>query len=132
MIRRCIIGMVIWILMGEVHTFVPPEIDASAWFLYADLPEGYITAGWWLYEIEGMVKYIIAVALVMVLAKRVSSKIYNAAGVLLLHSIFVIVMFVLFYKKPGWAFLIEAGIVLGVLRTFLLKEKIQATVIYMK
>jgi len=134
MIRNCIIGMVAWVLIGEVHALLPADAmlqDASGWFVYP-LPAGYITAGWWLYEIEGMVKYFLAALLVTQLAKRVSSKIYYASMVLVAHSVFVLVMFVAYYKKPQWAFLIEAAAVLAVLRTFLLKEKIQATVIRMK
>ena len=135
MIRRCIIGMVAWMLIGEVHSLLPAEAmaqDASDWFPYANLPAGYITAGWWLYEVEGMVKYMLAAIMVVTLARRVSSKLTYAAYVLVAHSVFVLIMFVGFYKKPAWLFLVEAAIVLSVLRTFLLKEKIQATVIRMK
>lgn len=133
MIRTIIIGMACIIAIGEIHSVLgklwPQEMlqDASAWFANP-LPAGYITAGWWMYEVEGMFKYFMASALVVYLAKRFSTKLYYASLIMLCHSLFVLAMFLVYYKKPVEMFWVEGALIIGFVCCLFVKEKKQGLV----
>lgn len=137
MINRVIILAGCGLLFTELHSvfgwLYPAGMltDASGWFLFGKLPKGYITAGWWLYEIEGLVKYVGGASLFVWLAHRFSTKLYMAGWVILIHAVFTLVMFICFYKKPIGPFWVMGAVVAGLLYSLIIPEKKWGKVISM-
>lgn len=137
MINRVIILAGCGLLFTELHSvfgWLYPKgmlTDASSWFIFSKLPRGYITAGWWLYEVEGLIKYVGLSSLFVWLAQRFSNKLFIAALVVLVHSVFTLAMFICFYKKPFGPFWVMAAVAIGLLYSLIIPEKKWGKVISM-
>lgn len=129
--RVVIVMMMCMLLFSEAHSIIGSHrltMDASNWFLFSSLPKDYITAGWWLYEVEGMAKWICGCGLMVWLAHKYSSRLYVAAWVVFVHAWFVAFMFVGWYKKPMGPFWVMGAVAIGLLWAMIIPEKKQAVI----